>query len=286
MPLITNPSGVWILQALLGVETMPVPLRLRYFIPSLHESLIVETTAGPLPVAQTAEYADLIAAGVIDKAGQVDDTVRDWMTVLGRPERQVMLVIRRPDLETAGTEKPTVQERVLVVCRHRRWMASCAREGDEVVIDAVGESDRLEEQAALMCDALLPAFGEADPAPIEGANIPLDLMKSTLNGTAPHGRERVVAGLSRLGLAPQLVEVLAAAVRLDESAMGVVTVTDKGIGTHYHPRVVTVADTAFGRVTITTSTSADGREWMTVWPTTEAGLRDDLTGLLSVRQAA
>jgi EspG family len=286
MALTTTPAGLWILQALLGVETLPAALRLRYFIPSLHDSLIVETTAGPLPVAETAEYASLVAAGVIDGSGHVDDTVRDWLTVLGRPERQVVLTIRRPCPRSADIESPTVQERVLVVCRHRRWMALCARDGEEVVIDAVGESDRPDEQAELMCNALLPAFGDAEPAPIEGANIPVDLMKTTLNGSAPLGRERLVAGLSRLGLAPQLIEVLAAVVRVDESAMGVVSVIDKGITTQVHQQVVTVADTEYGRVTITTSAAADGREWMTVWPTTVAGLRDDLTGLLSARQAA
>ena len=98
MALTTTANGVWVLQALLGVETLPVALRLRPFVPSLHDdSLMVSTTAGPVPVAQTAEYASLVAAGVIDSSGVVDDTVRDWMTVLGRAERQVVLAIRRPD---------------------------------------------------------------------------------------------------------------------------------------------------------------------------------------------
>ena len=94
--LTTTPTGIWVLQALLGIETMPTTLRLRPFIPSVDAGPTVMTVAGERPLTQTAEYASLAAAGVIDTEGRVDDAVRDWMAVVGRPEREVMLVIRRP----------------------------------------------------------------------------------------------------------------------------------------------------------------------------------------------
>jgi len=213
MPLTTTVGGVWTLQALLGVETMPAVLRIKPFIPSVHESLIVETTAGPLPLNQTGEYLGLVEAGVIDASGHVDDVVRDWMTVLGRPGRQVVLSIRRPAGEAQGS--PIVHERVVVVCRHRRWMAMAARDGDEVVIDAVGEAD------------------------------------------GP-----------------------------DESAMAVVAVVDHGISHHVHPRVLTVADTDYGRISMTTTVAADGKTWMSVWPASISALHDDLAELLALPRAA
>ena len=287
MALTTTPNGVWVLQALLGVETLPVALRLRPFIPSLYDdSVVVATTAGPVPVAQTAEHASLVAAGVIDAAGAVDGTVRDWMTVLSRAERQVVMAIRGPDPATVGDASPTVQERVLVVCRHRRWLAMAARDGDEVVFDAVGESEHPDQQVELICNAMLPAFGDADPADIEGVNVPAELMYTTLNNAAPHGHDVLVPALARLGLAPPLPEVLTAAARFDESAMAVVSLIDTGVSTTVHPRVLTVADTAYGRVSITTSASADGKEWLTIWPATLAGLRDELTTLLTAPHAA
>jgi len=285
--LTTTPNGVWVLQALLGVETLPLALRLQPFIPSLYDdALIVSTTAGPVPVRNTAEYASHVAAAVIDAAGGVDDTVRDWMTVLGRAERQVVLAIRRPDPQTAGAESPTVQERVLVVCRHRRWMASAARDGEEVVIDAVGESDDPAEQVELICNALVPAFGHAEAADIEGVNLPADLMYSTLDGAAPHGRDALIQALGRLGIQSPLTHVLSSVADFGDSAMAVVSIIDSGVSQQHHPRILTVADTELGRVSITTTTSADGREWMTIWPTTMAGLRDDLTTLLKTPLAA
>jgi hypothetical protein len=287
MALTTTVGGVWVLQALLGVESMPVALRLKPFIPSVHHELIVDSTAGPVPIAETAEYLSLVEAGVIKPGGVVDEPVRDWMTVLSRPDRQAVLAIRRPSGEPVHNgESPTVDERVVVVCRYRRWLAMAARDGNDMVIDAVGETDDPSAQVDLMCQTLVPALGVAAPADIEGVNIAADVMQSTLEAAAPQGRDAVIAAVSRLGLQPQQAEVLAAATRLDESAMAVAMVIDHGIGQHVHPQVVTVADTEFGRVSITTSTSADGKQWLSLWPATPEALREDLAGLLSVPRAA
>src|SRR5882757_5945960 len=287
MALTTTVGGVWTLQALLGVETMPAVLRIKPFVPSIHESLIVETTAGSLPLAETGQYLGLVAAGVIDSSGAIDDVVRDWMTVLGRPERQVVLTIRRPagDAGEPGAA-PIVHERVVVVCRHRRWMAMAARDGDEVVIDAVGEADSPDEQVRLMCAPLLAALGQAPPAPIEGVNLPADLLASTLAHTTASGRDAIAAAMGRLGLQPAQAEVLTAATRPDESAMAVVAVVDHGISHHVHPRVLTVADTDYGRISMTTTVAADGKTWMSVWPASISALHDDLAELLALPRAA
>jgi hypothetical protein len=284
MALTTTVGGLWTLQALLGVETMPAVLRVKPFVPSVHESLIVETTAGPRPLNETGEYLGLVAAGVIDASGHVDDVVRDWMTVLGRPDRQVVLTIRRPAGEEQGT--PVVHERVVVVCRHRRWMAMVARDGDKVIIDAVGEADHPDEHVQLMCAPLLTALGEAPPAPIEGVNLPADLLASTLGHTGALGRDAVAAAVERLGLQPTQAEILTAATRHDESAMAVVAVVDHGISHHVHSRVLTVADTDYGRISMTTTEAADGRRWMSVWPASIAALHDDLAALLALPHAA
>ena len=68
--LTTTPNGIWMLQALLGVEKMPTALRLRPFVPSVDGDGTVATELGDVPWSQTAEYASLAAAGVIDDRGQ------------------------------------------------------------------------------------------------------------------------------------------------------------------------------------------------------------------------
>ena len=97
---------------------------------------------GERPLTQTAEYADLTAAGVIDPGGRVDDAVRDWMTVVGRPEREVLVVIRRPDAVPDGEEPRVVEERTMSICQRDRWLAMIARSGDEIVLAPVGETAR------------------------------------------------------------------------------------------------------------------------------------------------
>ncbi|MBV8929840.1 MAG: ESX secretion-associated protein EspG [Mycobacteriaceae bacterium] len=291
MSLSTSPLGVFVLQALLGVESMPVALRLKPFVPSAYPGLVVDTTDGPRPVTETAEYASLVAAGAISAQGEVDGAIRDWMKVLSRPERQVVLVARRPaagrpDERQQYDDNPLIEERALVVCQHRRWLAMAARCGDEVVIGPVGESEDPDERASLTCQALLPAFGEAPPAAVEGVNLLSDALQTAVKNSYEHGREAVSTALSRLGLLPDQVDVLTAITRLDESAMAAVAIIDHGVRRYVHPRVFTVVDTQFGRVSVTYTTGADGRQWMSVFPTSAPSLRDDLADLLAAPRGA
>lgn len=278
----TSVGGVWALQALLGVESMPTSLRLKPFIPSIHESLMVDTTAGTVPLSKTAEYAALAEAGVIDAAGQVDAMVRDWMTVLGRPDREVVLTIRRPAPRSEDPAAPVLQERVMVICRHRRWMAMAARDGNDMVIGPVGEADDAGQQIALMCQTLIPALGEAPAADIDGANVLADQVQSVMDKAAPHGPAAITAGLARLGLAPATVEAMVATQRMDSSAMAVVMILDHGRSLQALPRVLTIADTEVGRLVFSTSTGADGKKWMSIWPGTPAAVHDDLVDLLGM----
>jgi len=281
--LTTSTDGVWILQALTGAERMPTPLRLKPFIPSAHGDLIVETTAGKLPVQQTRQYHDLVEAGVIDAAGQVDGTVRDWMTVISKAEREVMLTIRRPDQPATDTTGSTVHERVLVVCRYQRWLAMAARDGDEMVIGGVGETEDPHEQIEAICNMIIPALGDAPPADIEGINLPRNVIQHAVESSSGDPAA-IAAALRHAGLGPWEVEVMLAATDRERSAMGVVAVLDHGTGLRVHPHVLTVADSDYGRISLTATTGADGTEWLSIWPATPTSLRRDLGALLAAPQ--
>jgi hypothetical protein len=277
--LTTTPGGIWVLQALLRVETMPTALRLRPYIPSIDAGPAVATLVGERPLTSTAEYASLVSAGVIDERGEVDDTVRDWMAVVGRPEREVVVAIRRPAEDQ--NQSSTVQERTLSVCRRGRWLAMIARSGDEVVLAPVGETQVAGQQIELICDVVMHAFGEAEPAAVDGVNVPTKTLQEVLRTT--HGQDRwaVATALARLGLSPDQVAVLVAGTRTDESAMAVVTVIDHGATRHVHPTVLTVIDSEHGRVSVTYTTGPDGSGWTSIWPTTQDALRQDLARLLA-----
>ena len=288
--LTTTPNGIWILQALLGVEKMPTALRLRPFIPSVDGDGTVATVLGDVPWSQTAEYQAHVAAGVIDADGRVDDAVRDWMAVVGRPQREVLVVIRRPAPlaePVPDGEEPAafIEERVMSICQRERWLAMVARSGDEVVLAPLGEAARADEQVDLICDTLMHAFSAGDAAAISGFNVPSAALENVLNENVPKGRHVLAAALTRLGLSPDQVAVLSAATALDESAMGVVTVIDHGIQDHFHTDGISVIDSEFGRITISYTTGPDGTRWTSVWPTTADALRQDLAKLLNAARA-
>jgi hypothetical protein len=281
--LTTSVDCVWALQALLGVEQMPTTLRCKPFIPSAHGDLIVETTQGRGPLSATAQYHSLVAAGVIDERGRVDSAVADWMTVLGRPDREVVLSIRRPGCPGDADAGPTVHERHMVVCRHGRFLAMAARDGDEMVIGGVGESDEPARQVELICQMLMPALGDHPAADMDGINVPHDMLLMAMEA-AGQDRDGMTEALRRIGLGPWEVELVDAATRLDASAMAVVAIVDHCPDIRPHPRVLTVADTEYGRIRFTTTAGADGKQWLSIFPGTPSALRQDLGDLLAAPQ--
>ena len=288
--LTTSPSGIWVLQALLGVETMPTALRLRPFVPSVDGDGIVATALGEMPLTRTAEYASLVAAGVIDEDGRVDEAVRDWMAVVCRPQREVVVAIRRPE-PTAGRAgrddaAPVIQERILSVCQRDRWLAMIARSEDEVVLAPLGEAALADAQVDLICDTVLHAFGDGSAASMAGVNVPSAALEKALTENIGKDRPLVAAALARLGLSPDQVAVLSAVIRLDESAMAVVSVIDHGIDQRVHPDVLSVVDTELGRITISYTTGPDGTRWTSIWPTAPDALRQDLVKLLKAAKVA
>jgi hypothetical protein len=287
--LTTTPSGIWALQALLGVESMPTSLRLRPFIPSVDGDGTVATDLGDVPLSQTAEYASLVAAGVIDSDGRVDDAVRDWMAVIGRPQREIMVVIRRPKpTDGTGPERDAalVQERTMSICQRERWLAMIARSDDEVVIAPLGETTQADAQVELISDAILHAFSAGSPAAMAGVNVPSAALERALTENIGKDRHVIATALARLGLSPDQVAILSALTRMDESAMAVVAVIEHGIKKTVHPDVLTVADTELGRITISYTTGPDGTRWTSIWPTTAIGLRGDLANLLNAAKTA
>jgi hypothetical protein len=289
--LTTTTSGIWVLQALLGVESMPTSLRLRPFIPSVDGDGTVATDVGDVPLSQTAEYASLVAAGVIDQDGRVDDTVRDWMAVIGRPQREIMVVIRRPKptdgtAPAGGDPAALVQERTMSICQRERWLAMIARSDDEVVIAPLGEAALADAQVELISDAVLHAFSDSSPAAIAGVNVPSAALEQALTENIGKDRHVIATALARLGFSPDQVAILSAVTRMDESAMAVVAVIEHGIKKTVHPDVLTVADTELGRITISYTTGPDGTRWTSIWPATAIGLRQDLANLLNAATMA
>ena len=128
---------------------------------------------------------------------------------------------------------------MLSICQRDRWLAMIARSGDEVVLAPVGETASPDEQVGLICDTVMHAFGDAVPAAIAGFNVPSAALR-TGDGHRDAGK---TAGPSRDRAGPpgpvsRPGGGAVAGLRLDESAMAVVSVIDHGITRTVHPDVL------------------------------------------------
>lgn len=85
--LTTTVDGLWVLQAVTGVEQTCPELGLRPLLPRL------DTAERALrhPVA-----AELMAVGALDQAGNADPMVREWLTVLLRRDLGLLVTIGVP----------------------------------------------------------------------------------------------------------------------------------------------------------------------------------------------
>ena len=262
MALETGIGGMWVLQALCGVETMPVALRCPPYIPSVHGKRV---SSGE--IKQTPEYRDLVAAGAIVN-GVVDRAVAGWLAVIGAPEREVMLALRRPGIDGA------VGEQVMVVCRRGRWLAKIARYENRLLLDAVGQAADTSSQTDLFAMEVMSAIGDYAPADVSVVNLSAPQLDKAM------GAGDVVGALVRLGAGTKEAQVLASAAQLDRSAMAVVLVIDHRETDHIHQQVLTVADTEHGRMMLTSSRNDVGAQWLSMQAGTSIGIRAELSKLL------
>ena len=254
-------GGMWVLQALCGVETLPVALRCPPFIPSRHADLL--TGGGAAPISSTPEYRDLRACGAVDADGRVDEPISSWLAIIGRPDREITLAIRRP-----GTP-PT--EQVMVICRRDRYLAKIARHTDRILLDTVGVSSDPEWQTGLVGAAITAAIGEYEAADIRAVNIP--------TGKLQAGRDPA-AVLARAADNPRQAAMLGAATRAAESALSVIIVVDHGATDVIGQRILSIADTRYGRIMFNTGAAADGQQWLSAQPGTPTGIAAELGKLL------
>jgi hypothetical protein len=291
--LVTFPAGMWVLQRLLGLETMPVSLRLAHYIP---------TGSDHIPVAEYPEYRSLVAAGIIDDAGGVDPVVADWLTVISRPDLEVQLTVRQP-----GADPATVKETVTVICRMDRWIVGITRApgdpfvvaeqigftGDPVQLPAewvdtlrvfpVAEVSAQEAQAGVISAAMVDALGDYPAAAIEGFNVELNAFLHA-SGAAPDD-DTFMELLARQGVTAAQVAALTEIKRLDQSALAVVSARHVWPGASPEDRAVartvSIADTKLGRISMAQSISEGGTCWVSVWPGHPTTVHTDITGFVT-----
>ena len=252
--LTTTLDGLWLLQVLSGIEVLAPELGLRPHLPS------VETPQMALanPVAD-----DLRAAGVIDAAGAVDQTVLEWLTVLSRRDVALLLYAQTP----AGRAEP---ERVLVA-RFAQWWVSLERNGIQVRLSGAGTATS-EYSAGLLINAQIDRLcGQMAPVALKPVTIDV---AELLAGVRDRGNLRTFLVDRRFD--SEQVGVLTLAADSERSAQASVVAIQSGVAggparSHIEAGAVTIVDTPQGRL-VSEHVDRSGRSWMIVSPGSAANI--------------
>lgn len=246
--LTTSIDGLWVLQVLTGIEVVAPELGLRPHLPSIEKPEV----ALAHPVA-----AELRQAAVLDRAGDVDPVITEWLTVLARRDVALLMNAQTP---LCATEP----QRVLLA-RFSRWWVTLERYGDVVRLSAAGTATTERSAAQVVAGEIERLLGHLAPAELAPVTLDADELIAGVRGGV--GLRRA---LDRQRLDEDQVRVLVLASDSELSAQLSIAAIQSGTEkssarVHIDHGAVTVIDTPQGRV-IVEHISRDGKTWMIVAP--------------------
>ncbi|GAA4538024.1 ESX secretion-associated protein EspG [Mycobacterium paraffinicum] len=253
--LTTTVDGLWVLQAVAGVEQTCPELGLRPLLPRLDTA---ERALGH-PIV-----AELRTAGALDEADNVDPMIREWLTVLLRRDLALMVSIDVP-----GREPTRVS-----ICRFASWWVVLERHGELIRLYPAGTANDEGGASELVVGQVERLCGVAEAAPLRPVTLDTEQLLSSVRDSASL---RTFLLAQRLD-ADQLQLVLAAADPA-RSARASIVALQAGVGPDELARVavgdssVSIVDTPSGRVCIECVISGQ-RRYQIVSP----GSRSDISG--------
>ncbi|BBX99044.1 ESX secretion-associated protein EspG [Mycobacterium lacus] len=253
--LTTTVDGLWVLQAVTGVEQTCPELGLRPLLPRL------DTAERALrhPVA-----ADLMAAGALDEAGDADPMIREWLTVLLRRDLGLLITIGLPGSEPTRA----------AICRFASWWVVLERHGDRVRLYPAGIAHDETDAGELVVGQIERLCGVAEAAPLRPVTVDADeLLQSA----------RDPAGLRAFLLSQRLdidqLQMVTMAADPTRSAHAAIVALQTGIGPEKTARMVVgdstvaIVDSPAGRICVE-SVASGQRRYQVLSP----GSRSDIGG--------
>ncbi|MBU3750973.1 MAG: ESX secretion-associated protein EspG [Mycobacterium sp.] len=261
--LTTTLDGLWVLQVLSGIEVLAPELGLRPHLPSVENPTLALTH----PVAE-----ELRVAGVIDAHGGVDESVREWLTVLSRRDVAVLIHLQIPDRAEAAPEG-------VLLARFAQWWVCLERSGMQIRLSGAGTTS-CEKSAGLLINSQIERIcGQLPPAPLKPV---------TLDAAEMIARVGTPAGL-RSFLRDQKVDaeqigILGVAADGARSAQASVVAIQSGASagparSHVESGAVTIIDTPHGRL-VSEHVRRGGKPWLIVGPGGPANIATAVLSML------
>jgi ESX secretion-associated protein EspG len=253
--LTTTLDGLWVLQAVTGVEQTCPELGLRPLLPRL------DTPERALrhPVA-----AELVASGALDEAGNVDPMIREWLTVLLRRDLGLVLTIGVPGREPTRAS----------ICRFASWWVVLERNGELVRLYPAGTAGNETTASELVVGQIERLCGVAEAAPLRPVTLDTEHLLESVRDAASL---RTFLLAQRLD-ADQMQFVMTCADPA-RSAHAYIVALQAGVGPEEQARhlvgdsTVSIIDTPAGRVCIESVLSGQ-RRYQILSP----GSRSDIGG--------
>ncbi|MGV1089194.1 MAG: ESX secretion-associated protein EspG [Mycobacterium sp.] len=248
MMLTTTLDGLWALQVLSGIEVLAPELGLRPHLPRF------ETRQSALahPIAE-----ELRDAGAINAAGDVDDAVLEWLTVLSRRDIALLLHTR----EAGDTCSPT---RVLLA-RFAQWWVTLERSTDLIRLSGVGTATSEQSAGLAIAHQMDRLCGQMPAAVMRPVSIKIDEMLGAVRDMTTLRNY-----LREKRFDAEQIRSLTLAAQAERSRQTSVVAIQSGVGTHsgrahIESGALTVIDTPEGRL-LTEHVIHDGTRWMVVTP--------------------
>lgn len=253
--LTTTLDGLWVLQAVTGIEQTCPELGLRPLLPRL------DTTERAMrhPVV-----AELTAAGALDENGNADPMIREWLTVLLRRDLGLLVNIVVPGAEPTRA----------AICRFATWWVVLERHDELIRLYPAGTAGDESGASELVVGQIERLCGVAEAAPLRPVTLDTEQLLSSV---------RDAAGLRAFLLSQRLdadqMQIITAAADPARSSQASVVALQAGIGPDAMARIVvgdsttTIVDTPAGRVCVESVISGQ-RRYQVVSP----GSRSDIGG--------
>jgi EspG family len=275
-----NVEGLWLLQALLGIEQLAPELMGRPYGAPRNNSWVTEHPG----------LAVLVDEGIADEGGVVRADIAERMTVLAAPDVELVIMIGAGpmavtvamDLEDPSTWQaiPEEQLRIIMARRGSRW-ASAVRTGTQITIDDCAPVDqtRLEQLVVEAFDSV----HQVPPASISAVNVPLDDMLAAANAHRDAGTPATkAAALCAVGLRGAALAEIGVALEdpVAEAALFARAYADTEV--MWSDSVLNLRDTPSGRVALYRLNPPPGgqQEWMTIAPATPAQISHAVTTVI------
>jgi hypothetical protein len=255
--LTTTVDGLWVLQAVTGVEQLCPELGLRPLLPKL----------------ETPEFAlrhpvvpELVACGALDEAGNADPMIREWLTVLLRRDLGLLLNINVPGREPTRA----------AICRFATWWVVLERHADLVRLYPAGTAGDEGAATELVVGQVERLCGVAEAAPLKPVTVETeDLLESVRDAAS------LKSFLLRHNLDVDQLHIVTMAADPARSASAAIVAVQAGAGPDKTARfaigdsAVSIVDPAAGRLCVE-GVASGGRRYQVISP----GSRTDIGSAL------